>query len=189
MTTSMNAPALHECELRPADRSHLELLFAWRNQPRMREAALDDHEIRWDEHLAWWASVERSPHRRVLVFHQRGAPHGRVQLDVDEHQRHAQWGFQIGAPDAPAGSGTRMGALALDHVFDELALARMTAYVVARNDRSVRHHERLGFVREGTLRAHVVRGDQRLDVHVYGLLAPEWRAHREAITRNFFGRS
>jgi UDP-4-amino-4,6-dideoxy-N-acetyl-beta-L-altrosamine N-acetyltransferase len=167
-------PARHECALWPADPSHVRLLFEWRNQPRMRDAALDDHEIRWDEHLAWWDGVLRRADRHVLIYVQRGVPAGRVQLDVAGDA--AVWGFQIGDLSAPRGSGARMGFLALEHAFDALGLARVDAQVIARNEPSVRYHERLGF--------ELQAGG---DVLAYALTTARWRARRVELATRYFG--
>lgn len=53
----------------------------------------------------------------------------------------------------------------------------------ARNERSQRAMERLGFIREGTLRAHVVMPDGYLrDSVIYSVIATEWPVVRERLT-------
>jgi aminoglycoside 6'-N-acetyltransferase len=47
-----------------------------------------------------------------------------------------------------------------------------------RNDRSWRLLERVGFRREGHLRASYRDGEDWSDEYLYGLLADEWRAGR-----------
>lgn len=56
-------------------------------------------------------------------------------------------------------------------------LARITAHTDARNQRSIRLLEKLGFVREGTLRSGGVTAQGELvDAAIYGLLRSERRA-------------
>jgi RimJ/RimL family protein N-acetyltransferase len=59
--------------------------------------------------------------------------------------------------------------------FGELGLHRVTAEAFAFDQRSVALLDRLGFTREGTRREDTVADGERHDVHVYGLLAGEWR--------------
>jgi RimJ/RimL family protein N-acetyltransferase len=73
------------------------------------------------------------------------------------------------------------GAL-LQWAFDTLDLNRVQSECDTRNDPSARVLEKLGFVREGTLRENcVVEGDVS-DSWVYGLLRREWKAPRSSRT-------
>ncbi len=63
----------------------------------------------------------------------------------------------------------------LGYCFGPLRLSRVQWTVDGANLRSQRALERLGFVKEGTLRSHRVRVDKsRADTVVYSLLADEW---------------
>jgi N-acetyltransferase len=65
----------------------------------------------------------------------------------------------------------------LGYCFGPLGLRRVQWTVDGENFRSQRAVERLGFVKEGTLRSHRVRvDDSRADTVVYSLLAEEWPA-------------
>jgi ribosomal-protein-alanine N-acetyltransferase len=59
--------------------------------------------------------------------------------------------------------------------FDALRMERLGAWADVRNPRSQHALERLGFVREGTLRAFHRHGDERRDVVSYSLLREEWQ--------------
>ena len=63
---------------------------------------------------------------------------------------------------------------ALTHVFDTLGMERIEADVDPRNDRSVRLLERLGFRREGLLRARWRVSGEVQDAYFYGLLRAEF---------------
>ena len=60
------------------------------------------------------------------------------------------WGLYIGEPDAPRGSGSALGALALTHAFTELAADEVISEAMASNDRAIRLYDRLGFRRVDT---------------------------------------
>jgi RimJ/RimL family protein N-acetyltransferase len=68
----------------------------------------------------------------------------------------------------------------VDYAFGPLGLRRLEADVHPDNAASLRSVERLGFTREGFLRERWQVGETISDSVVFGLLAREWRARREA---------
>lgn len=79
--------------------------------------------------------------------------------------------------DAAWGQGyaTEAAGAALRWAYDTLELNRVQAEVDTRNAASARVLEKLGFVREGTLREDCVVDGEVSDSWVYGLLRREWR--------------
>jgi RimJ/RimL family protein N-acetyltransferase len=90
-----------------------------------------------------------------------------------EHHR-AEVGYSL-APQAQ-GRGLASEALraALSYAFDQLGLLRIEADVDPRNGPSCRLLERLGFRREGLLRARWHVADEICDATLFGLLAQEF---------------
>ena len=72
------------------------------------------------------------------------------------------------------GFGTEMLTLMLDYAFRQLGLRRIHAQIMAPNISSQKLFEKLGFQKEGILRAHVLRNNEYLDMLMYGLLRDEW---------------
>jgi RimJ/RimL family protein N-acetyltransferase len=70
--------------------------------------------------------------------------------------------------------------LLLDHAFS-LGYRRVAWKCDALNLASCRAAERLGFLREGLLRAHMIVRGKRRDTAYYSLLAEEWPVRRHAI--------
>jgi RimJ/RimL family protein N-acetyltransferase len=58
-------------------------------------------------------------------------------------------------------------------------LHRLQLTVLDYNARAIAMYERLGFQREGTYRELGLRDGRRYDMHLYGLLRPEWEAHHK----------
>ena len=73
------------------------------------------------------------------------------------------------------GYATEAARALLDWAFDALPLNRVQAETDTRNLASARVLEKLGFVREGTLREDCVVDGDVSDSWVYGLLRREWR--------------
>lgn len=74
------------------------------------------------------------------------------------------------------GYATEAAGVLLDWAFDPLDLNHVQAEVDTRNHASARVLEKLGFVREGTLREDCIVGGEVSDSWVFGLLSREWRS-------------
>jgi RimJ/RimL family protein N-acetyltransferase len=104
-----------------------------------------------------------------------GDPVGSVLLaEIDTQARTAEVGYVVRETERGNGYATEAAGLCLRHAFDDRDLHRVWAHVNEGNDASVRVLEKLGFQREGTLREHEYADGARVDVGVYGVLAPEW---------------
>lgn len=160
--------------LRPLEGSDLAVVLDWRNHPDVRRYMYTQHTIAPEEHRRWFERADADPHRHLLVFERNGQPSGFVNVTVlDEGARRAEWGFYL-APDAPRGSGMRLGEETLAYVFRDLEQHKLCGEALAYNERSIRFHERLGFRQEARLRDHHFDGSRYHDVIGFGLLAAEW---------------
>lgn len=79
------------------------------------------------------------------------------------------------------GVGVRARALLLDLAFDQLRLARITSLHRADNVASRRLNEACAFKPEGCIRKGCYAGGVYIDQMIYGVLAEEWRAHRDVL--------
>jgi RimJ/RimL family protein N-acetyltransferase len=88
---------------------------------------------------------------------------------------------------APAVWGTRVNPecklLLLGHAFDGLGMNRVSLCTDARNTRSQAAIEKLGAVKEGVLRAHMVtQGGRVRDSVLYSIVRDEWPAVRDRLS-------
>ncbi len=95
-------------------------------------------------------------------------------FEVSKRDRRCVVGTWLGQAYWGTGANAESKALVARLAFDSLAMERLGAWADVRNPRSQRALERLGFVREGTLRAFHRHGDERRDVISYSLLREEW---------------
>lgn len=79
------------------------------------------------------------------------------------------------------GCATEAARALLDWAFDTLELNRVQAEADTRNTASARVLEKLGFLREGTLREDCVVNGDVSDSWVYGLLRREWQPSSEPV--------
>ncbi|MDH4558809.1 GNAT family N-acetyltransferase [Pseudomonas sp. BN417] len=69
------------------------------------------------------------------------------------------------------------------HAFDDLGYRRLEWKCNARNARSMRAAERLGFTHEGLFRQHMVVKGQNRDTAWFAIIDGEWPSRREAFER------
>jgi RimJ/RimL family protein N-acetyltransferase len=89
--------------------------------------------------------------------------------------RSASMGYCLGDAAWGHGYATEAARAVLGWAFDTLDLNRVQAETDTRNLASARVLEKLGFVREGTLRQDCVVNGDVSDSWVYGLLRREWQ--------------
>lgn len=99
-----------------------------------------------------------------------------------EHNR-AELGYWIGVPFWGNGYCTEAAREVLRFGFENLRLHRIDAGHFANNPASGRILQKLGMKHEGTTREHVLKWGDYLNVEIYGLLAREYREHREQSSR------
>ncbi|MEQ6890042.1 UDP-4-amino-4,6-dideoxy-N-acetyl-beta-L-altrosamine N-acetyltransferase [Halomonas sp. CS7] len=171
--------------LRPLREQDLERIRTWRNHPEVRRFMYTQHAISADEHRGWFQQARDDVDRHLLVVERQcagaaGEPFGFVNLHVvDPCARRAVWGFYL-APEAPRGSGRALGEATLAHTFANLDLHKLCGEALASNDRSIRFHQRLGFMREACLRDHHFDGHTYHDVIGFGLIAADWQTRQGA---------
>jgi ribosomal-protein-serine acetyltransferase len=94
----------------------------------------------------------------------------------DRQNRATTIGYWLAADRQGRGLMTAAVRALLDHAFGERRLHRVEISAAVGNARSRAIPERLGFRHEGVRREAERHGDRYLDLVVYGMLAPEWRA-------------
>lgn len=94
--------------------------------------------------------------------------------EVSKRDRRATVGSWMGEPHWGSGANSEAKALISGLAFRRLGAERLTAWANTRNGRSQRALERVGFRREGVLRAWHRHGDEMHDVVVFALVRDVW---------------
>jgi ribosomal-protein-alanine N-acetyltransferase len=157
-----DAPALFEQARDP----EVTRFFSWGPYERVEEAE------------AYIAGLEAQRaggrHLDLLVEHRDHGPVGVIGLgEWSLRDRRAVVGTWLGRAHWGTGANREAKALVARLAFDALGLERLGAYAATGNPRSQRALEKLGFVREGELRAFHRHGATVHDVLVYSLLRHE----------------
>lgn len=166
-------PPFERCNIRTMAAADIPAVLAWRNHPDIRRYMMTQHEITLDEHQAWFEGASQDATRRLLIVEERQVALGFVHFSDVSEGGVCNWGFYV-APGAPRGSGTKLGATALDFAFGQLALHKVCGQALDYNDASIRMHGKLGFRKEGNLREHHRIGAAYHALICFGLLRREW---------------
>ena len=162
------------CTVRAMTEDDLPTVLAWRNHPAVRSYMLTQHEIGLQEHRSWFDRVKEDKNRQQLIVLEGSDPLGFVQFNPICLGGVADWGFYA-RPDAPKGSGTKLGRAALSHAFKKLGLHKVCGQAIESNLSSIALHQKLGFKEEGRLREQQRIANQHHTLFCFGLLAKDWQ--------------
>jgi uncharacterized cupin superfamily protein/RimJ/RimL family protein N-acetyltransferase len=166
--------------IRTTEVKDAEVLYSWRQEPTtQRYNPLDNLTLAaFKERLAGEGRDLKGKQHTAFrwMIEQGGTPVGSVALSgVNWRMSYAEIGYTIAEAFHGRGFGTEAVARLVETVFAESDLVRLIANISTENVASWRLVERLGFVREGTLRQHYVVQGRRVDEHVYGLMRTDRR--------------
>lgn len=124
------------------------------------------------------AQSERAEEHRALAITLRETSElvGVIGMVITPEHRRGELGYWIGTPYWNRGYASESARAMLARAFTTLALERVFAMVFSRNPSSGRVLEKIGMRREGLLRQHVIKWDERVDVEIWGMLRTEWEA-------------
>lgn len=165
---------IENCRIRDMLAADLERVLAWRNHPEVRRYMLKQREIQMAEHCSWFERAMSDQSRRLLIVEEGETPLGFVQFSNVAPSAAADWGFYA-APEAPKGSGRKLGICALHFAFGTLQLHKVCGQTLSFNEASIRFHLGLGFQQEGVLREQHQINNIYHDLIRFGLLSNEWR--------------
>jgi UDP-4-amino-4,6-dideoxy-N-acetyl-beta-L-altrosamine N-acetyltransferase len=152
-------------------------VLAWRNHPNVKRHMLTQHEITLGEHLSWFERASNDATKRLLIVEEGELSLGFVSFSGVAPGGVSDWGFYA-TPDAPRGSGRKLGFSALDYAFETLELHKICGQALGQNEASCRFHWMLGFQQEGVLRDQQLIGGSYHDLICFGLLRGEWTANK-----------
>ncbi len=138
-----------ELSLRNAAEADGQLLFAWANDPVVRQASFHSAPIEWNDHQRWFAAKLRDPGSVIYIGENRdGEPVGQVRFDLDSERA------VLSIAVAPGFRGRGWGKELLWFSVRKLVRAglarRIDAFVKPDNQASIRLFESADFRRVGT---------------------------------------
>lgn len=166
--------------LRPVSEADLELLYAWRNRPEVREFMYTSSEIEPAEHRRWFASMLEDPSRQWLALSVKGNECAIICFTDISDDKTCSWGFYTGR-GAPPGVSLIIELAGLSYAFETIGVRRLHCEVLSGNQQVVNLHKKAGFTQEGCLRKarQTPRGLE--DVIIFGMLDEEWPSARDRL--------
>jgi len=174
----MNTASIQTGTVRPLVKKDLETILTWRNNPDVRKFMYSQHEITLEEHLAWFEKSKLNPLRHLLIYQEDDIILGYINITKHASEKIADWGFYL-APDAPKGTGSRLGKTALQYAFTTLSLHKVCGEALEYNKRSRAFHINQGFQQEGILRDQYFNGEKYHSVVCFGLINREWKSYNK----------
>ncbi len=161
--------------LRAIHRTDFELLLEWRNSNRVRSMMLTDHIIPRNEHLSWFAGLSTRKDAIYRVFQMNAQPCGLVYFTDIQPDTHAcTWGFYLGFPDLPKGTGTVMCRMGLTLAFDAFGLYQINSECMAYNKPSIAIHQKLGFSLSGRKIKRRPHSREQVEVLSFNISKKTW---------------
>ncbi|HTW20617.1 MAG TPA: GNAT family N-acetyltransferase [Mycobacteriales bacterium] len=179
---SLPTPTLHTARLRlrPFADDDAEALFALQSNARVLrywDAPPWTERARAERFIAncWQQAAEGTAARLAMDRESDGTFIGWCSLTKwNPEYRSASLGYCLDEPAWGQGFATEAARALLQWAFDTLDLNRVQAETDTRNLASARVLEKLGFVREGTLREDCIVSGEVSDSWVFGLLRRDW---------------
>jgi UDP-4-amino-4,6-dideoxy-N-acetyl-beta-L-altrosamine N-acetyltransferase len=172
--------------LRPVKESDLPMLLEWRNSERIRANMYTDHIITGEEHRSWFNRLQQKRDIISLVFEMDQRPLGIVNINrIDRDSNSCHWGFYIGDPDAPRGSGIYMGYVGLEYIFKTLDFRKVTGEALVFNQASIAFHKKLGFSQEILPPVQVLKNGKYEDIVSFALTKDDWLRVKSDLEINY----
>jgi RimJ/RimL family protein N-acetyltransferase len=162
--------------LRPWTEDDIEALVTGCNDPEVsRWIPTIPHPYTRDDALAFIRGEVRGDHE-AMAIELDGRVVGGIGMSLNSHRYKATVGYWMAASSRGQGLCTRALRLLARHALDELGLQRVDLTADPDNVASQRVAEKVGFQREGVLRAHLRHPDGRIrDSVMFSLLPGELR--------------
>jgi len=152
----------------------LHMLLTWRNSPHVRDFMLTRHLISESEHYEWFLNKNKDSLCTRLIVEENESPLGYVQFDEVAERGEAVWTFHL-KPDAPPGSGTKLGLHALNYAFDVLGFCVIHGKVLDFNNKSISFHYKMGFIKKTILQNQLTINKNPVSLICFKLDKKAWQ--------------
>jgi len=180
-------PNRKDYQLRKLEKSDLEMVLNWRNSERIRSNMYTDHVITLDEHLAWYERIKENKTCVYLICEYKNKPIGLVSFtNIDKNNNKCYWGFYLGELETPLGSGSVLGFLSMEYIYEIVEIRKVCSEVLAFNKKSLNLHKKLLFQEEGIFRKHIYKNNEYQDIICLALFKDIWLDNKEKLGKIVF---
>ena len=173
--------AIPEHVFKPLQQEQLELVWQWRNSPRIMQNMHNPESVEWLEHCAWFEKLENDNSRQFYIFLQDKRPIG--VLNFSELQTATpQWGCYLGEINVWPGSGIMLELAALDFSANHSEFSHLLAQVLSFNHAANRMHNVFEYA-QLSLEKGGERNGLSFDVLHYRYELKQWAQNRDKILK------
>lgn len=121
-------------------------LWKWRNDKTTREMSLNQQEINWDAHAAWFDAVQRDPNRTLYIaIDSNGEKLGVCRFDFETMAASAEVSINLNPLVRGKGLSQVVLGTAIDRYWRDEKKVRLIATIRTNNDASIKCFQGVGF--------------------------------------------
>lgn len=162
------------------------LILQWRNHENVRKYMYNDNLITENEHINWLKDLEITDTKIAFIVLKDEIPIGFVQFyNIDYNKKTAEWGVYLVPDNGFEGKG--YGALieyyAIEYVFSNLLLKKLSCEVLEFNQTVVKMHKKFGFKDIEYREATKCVKKEKIMEYVLELTREDWLLCKERIEK------
>jgi UDP-4-amino-4,6-dideoxy-N-acetyl-beta-L-altrosamine N-acetyltransferase len=164
-----------------------QMIFDWRNKPRVDAMMRTKMDPDFDKHLRWLAACYDRPDYYHWIMQEHGRDVGLVSVNAFSADRSStSWGFYVGEDDS-LGVGSTVPAHMYNWIFSRLEFENVTAEVLEKNTQILRMHAIYGFRRRPELDLVISRYGSSENLLALNLSHSDWanQARFSQFTQSF----
>ena len=173
--------AIPKHTFKPLQKDQLELIWQWRNSPRIRQNMHNEEPVKWDEHCAWFEKLQSDTSRVFYVFLQNQRPIGVLNFS-DMHTATPEWGCYLGETNVWPGSGIILELAALDFAASHSQFSHLLAQVLSFNQAANKMHKVFEYEQVSCTKGGQ-RNGQNYDILHYSYDLQQWPQKRDNILK------
>ena len=171
--------AIPEHAFKPLQKEQLQLVWQWRNSPRIMQNMHNSAPVKWQEHCAWFEKLESDNTRQFYIFLQDQRPVGVLNFS-GMNTTAPEWGCYLGETNVWPGSGIILELAALDFTANQSQFSHLLAQVLSFNNAANKMH-RVFEYEQVSLEKCAERNGQNFDIHHYSYELKQWTQKRDKI--------
>ncbi|MFT5923071.1 MAG: UDP-4-amino-4,6-dideoxy-N-acetyl-beta-L-altrosamine N-acetyltransferase [Paraglaciecola sp.] len=171
--------SIPEHAFKSLQKEQLQLVWQWRNSPRIMQNMHNSAPVKWQEHCAWFDKLEVDNTRQFYIFLQNQRPIGVLNFS-DMHTPTPQWGCYLGETNVWPGSGIMLELAALDLSASHSQFSHLLAQVLSFNTAANKMHKVFEY-EQVNLEKGGERNGQNFDIQHYSYELQQWAQKRDKI--------
>lgn len=172
-------PSLPEHAFQSLQKDHLELVWQWRNSPRIRQNMHNIEPVKWQEHCAWFDNLQGDSSRQFYVFLQNQRPIGVLNFS-NMNTSTPDWGCYLGETNVWPGSGIILELAALNFASSQSEFSHLLAQVLSFNTSANKMHKVFEYEQVST-EGGGERDGLSFEIHHYSYELKQWAKNRDKI--------